>query len=57
VDEDMSIKESHQRAEVVRHALFHANLQLASVIVHVEPDGHGGDDPHQLTAHHRAASV
>ena len=53
VDEDMSTKDSHQRAEEVRHALFHANPRLASIIIHVEPDGHSGEDPHRLTAHHR----
>jgi cation diffusion facilitator family transporter len=56
VDEQMSTKDSHERAEDVRHALFHARPQLTSVIVHVEPDGSGGDDPHRLTNHHRDKS-
>jgi divalent metal cation (Fe/Co/Zn/Cd) transporter len=53
VDEDLSTRESHAYAEAVRHALFHARPQLASVIVHVEPCGHGGSNPHEGTAHHR----
>jgi divalent metal cation (Fe/Co/Zn/Cd) transporter len=53
VDETMSTKDSHQVAEELRHAMFHSRPQLASVIVHVEPDGSGGDDPHRLTDHHR----
>jgi cation diffusion facilitator family transporter len=57
VDEDLSTKDSHERAEEVRHALFHASPRLSSIIIHVEPDGHGGEDPHRLTDHHRAASV
>jgi cation diffusion facilitator family transporter len=57
VDEDMSTKDSHQCAEEVRHALFHTKPQLTSVIVHVEPDGHGGDDPHRLTQHHRDGGI
>ena len=52
VDEEMSTRRSHDCAEEVRHALFHARPQLTSIIVHVEPDGRGGDDPHRLTAHH-----
>jgi cation diffusion facilitator family transporter len=52
VDEEMSTRRSHDCAEEVRHALFHARPQLTSIIVHVEPDGRDGDDPHRLTAHH-----
>jgi cation diffusion facilitator family transporter len=52
VDETLSTRQSHDYAEEVRHALFHASPQVATVIVHVEPDGSNGDDPHSLTAHH-----
>lgn len=52
VDEDLSTRESHQIAEAVRHALFHALPQLAVVTVHVDPCGHSGVDPHATTAHH-----
>jgi cation diffusion facilitator family transporter len=52
VDEDQPTRASHRVAEEVRHALFHAQPRLAAVTVHVDPCGHGGADPHQLTAHH-----
>jgi cation diffusion facilitator family transporter len=59
VDEDLPTRESHQIAELVRHALFHAEAKVAAVTVHVDPCGHSGHDPHALTAHHtlRAASI
>lgn len=46
VDEDLPTWESHQIAEQVRHALFDAQPKLATVMVHVDPCGHGGTDPH-----------
>ena len=46
VDEDLSTRESHQIAEQVRHTLFDAQPKLAAVMVHVDPCGHGGTDPH-----------
>jgi cation diffusion facilitator family transporter len=46
VDEDLSTRESHQIAEQVRHALFAAQAKLATVMVHVDPCGHRGEDPH-----------
>jgi cation diffusion facilitator family transporter len=52
VDEDLSTRASHQIAEDVRHALFHAQPRLALITVHVDPCGHGGDDHHVATAHH-----
>jgi cation diffusion facilitator family transporter len=52
VDEDLPTRESHAIAEEVRRQLFHALPRLTVVTVHVDPCGHGGDDPHQLTAHH-----
>lgn len=52
VDEDLPTRESHRIAEEVRHALFHAQPRLAAITVHVDPCGHGGADPHALTAHH-----
>lgn len=54
VDEDLSTRASHDIAETVRHDLVHARPRLASVMVHVDPCGHGGDDPHAATAHHFA---
>jgi len=51
VDEDLSTWESHQIAEQVRHALFNAQPKLATVMVHVDPCGHSGKDPHVPQAH------
>jgi cation diffusion facilitator family transporter len=56
VDEDLSTWESHQIAEQVRHALFDAQPKLATVMVHVDPCGHGGTDPHARASHHTPAS-
>jgi cation diffusion facilitator family transporter len=52
VDEDMPTRESHRLAEEVRHTLFHAEPRLSVITVHADPCGHGGEDPHALTAHH-----
>jgi cation diffusion facilitator family transporter len=49
---DLSVEQSHQIAEEVRHELFHALPALVDVVVHVDPEG---DEFHRLTAHHRAA--
>ncbi len=45
--------QSHQVAEDVRHALFHAQPALVEVMVHIDPEG---DAYHATTAHHREAS-
>jgi hypothetical protein len=50
VDETLSARQSHDYAEDVRHALFHASPQVTTVIVHVESGGDEGDGPHGLTA-------
>jgi cation diffusion facilitator family transporter len=57
VDEALTTRASHAIAEEVRHQLFHALPRLGLITVHVDPCGHGGDDPHRLTAHHTAPSV
>jgi len=57
VDEDLPTRESHRLAEEVRHRLFHAQPRLASIVVHVDPCGHAGDDLHSGTAHHGGASA
>lgn len=56
IDEDLSTWESHQIAEQVRHALFDTQPKLATVMVHVDPCGHGGTDPHTRASHHTPAS-
>lgn len=57
VDEDLPTRESHALAEEVRHALFHAQPKLATVVVHVDPCGHSGVDRHATTGHHRPPAV
>jgi cation diffusion facilitator family transporter len=57
VNEDLPTRESHQLAEQVRHALLHDQPRLSVIQVHVDPCGHSGADPHELTAHHKLAGV
>jgi cation diffusion facilitator family transporter len=57
VDETLTTRASHAIAEEVRHQLFHALPRLSIITVHVDPCGHGGEDPHRLTAHHTAAGA
>jgi cation diffusion facilitator family transporter len=52
VDEDRTIAEAHDIAERTRHALLHEVPHLASAIIHADPCGHGGNDPHAELAHH-----
>jgi cation diffusion facilitator family transporter len=52
VDESMSIGEAHDIAERARHALLHDVPHLNSAIIHADPCGHGGRDPHGDLAHH-----
>jgi divalent metal cation (Fe/Co/Zn/Cd) transporter len=52
VDEDLPTRESHRIVEEVRHVLLHAQPRLAAINVHVDPCGHSGADPHDVTAHH-----
>lgn len=56
VDEGRSIGEAHEIAERARHALLHEVTHLASAIIHADPCGHGGADPHADLAHHGAPS-
>jgi cation diffusion facilitator family transporter len=46
IDENLPTWESHQIAEQVRHALFAAQAKLTTVMIHVDPCGHGSKDPH-----------
>jgi cation diffusion facilitator family transporter len=54
VNEDLPTRASHSIAEEVRHALFHVQPKLIEVTVHIDPCGHGGQNPHEVTAHHQA---
>jgi len=57
VDSDLRMAQSHAIAEQVRHALFHAEPKLASIVVHTDPCGHDGTDHHALTAGHTRRPV
>lgn len=52
VDGNLTTAASHDIAEEVRHALYHALPQLAEAVVHVEPDHVDREWPHRLTLHH-----
>jgi len=52
VNEDLPTRESHRIAEEVRHAIFHAQPKLMDATIHIDPCGHCGQNPHELTAHH-----
>src|SRR5215212_1359444 len=57
VDEARTIAEAHDIAERARHALLHEVPHLASAIIHADPCGHGGVDPHAELAHHISPGV
>ena len=48
--------ESHQIAETVRHALFHALPSLQEISVHVDPLDNPSGSAHELTAHHTVST-
>jgi cation diffusion facilitator family transporter len=52
VDERLTVTEAHRIAERARHALLHDVPHLGSAIIHADPCGHGGSDPHGELAHH-----
>jgi cation diffusion facilitator family transporter len=52
VDCDMTVTEGHRVSEEVRHRLLHEVRRLDTAVIHVNPCGHGGADPHVLTRHH-----
>lgn len=56
VDEERSIREAHEIAEDARHALLHQVPHLTSAIIHADPCGHGGTNPHERVAHHEEAA-
>ncbi|MGK2850446.1 MAG: cation diffusion facilitator family transporter [Candidatus Limnocylindrales bacterium] len=57
VDESVSIGQAHDIAERARHALLHEVPHLTSAIIHADPCGHGGTDPHADLAHHGHAAA
>ncbi|GHO78660.1 putative cation efflux system protein [Ktedonobacter sp. SOSP1-85] len=54
VNENLSLRESNQVVENVRHNLFHAQPRLASISVHAQPDSQVSES---LTAHHEALAL
>jgi cation diffusion facilitator family transporter len=52
VNPQLTVIEGHHIAEEVRHALFHEVVNLAEIIVHVDPWSPGEDHFHELTTHH-----
>jgi divalent metal cation (Fe/Co/Zn/Cd) transporter len=52
VDPNLSTTQSHEIAELLRHALFHEIANLAEVTVHVDPWSPETDIFHQNTTHH-----
>ncbi|HEX7490452.1 MAG TPA: cation diffusion facilitator family transporter [Candidatus Limnocylindrales bacterium] len=52
VDCDATVAEGHRISEEVRHRLLHDIRRLDTALIHVNPCGHSGEDPHALTRHH-----
>jgi divalent metal cation (Fe/Co/Zn/Cd) transporter len=52
VDCDMTVTDGHRVAEEVRHRLLHDIEKLDTAVIHVNPCGHDGRDPHAALAHH-----
>jgi cation diffusion facilitator family transporter len=52
VDCDMTVSDGHRVSEEVRHRLLHEVRRLDTAVIHVNPCGHAGEDPHELTRHH-----
>jgi cation diffusion facilitator family transporter len=54
VDCDMTVSQGHHVSEVVRHRLLHDIAKLDTAVIHVNPCGHDGVDPHADLLHHEA---
>jgi cation diffusion facilitator family transporter len=52
VDGDLTLSAAHRIAEDARHRLLHDVPRLASAIIHADPCGHDGVDPHADLEHH-----
>jgi cation diffusion facilitator family transporter len=53
VDGDLPLSDAHRIAEDARHRLLHDVPRLTSAIIHADPCGHDGVDPHADLDHHR----
>lgn len=56
VDCEVNVAAGHRIAEDIRHDLLHGVKGLDDVLVHVDPCGHDGQDPHAAAAHHGAGT-
>ncbi len=54
VDCVATVGEGHAIAEEVRHRLLHDVAKLDTAVIHVNPCGHDGLDPHEALRHHDA---
>jgi cation diffusion facilitator family transporter len=52
VDGDLPLTAAHRITEDARHHLLHDVPRLASAIIHADPCGHDGVDPHADLEHH-----
>ncbi len=52
VDCDLTVAAGHRVAEEVRHRLLHDVRRLDTVLIHVNPCAHSGEDAHTLVSHH-----
>jgi cation diffusion facilitator family transporter len=52
VDGDLPLSAAHRITEDARHRLLHDVPRLASAIIHADPCGHDGADPHAEVQHH-----
>lgn len=52
VDAQLTLLKAHAIAEEVRHRLFHEIQGVSEVVVHTDPNSAGGEDYHQMMAHH-----
>jgi cation diffusion facilitator family transporter len=57
VDCDMTVTAGHRVAEAVRHRLLHEVAKLDTAVIHVNPCGHDGADPHEELRHHDMPAV
>ncbi len=47
----LSVGEGHEVAKEVRHQLLHHLPHLGSATIHIDPDGHGGEQHHRIDRH------
>jgi cation diffusion facilitator family transporter len=52
VDGDLPLSDAHRITEAARHRLLHDVPRLTSAIIHADPCGHDGVDPHAELEHH-----